>query len=67
MPEIKFYISGNDLDRLFAIKSLQGKDKLTGNDFAEELLTRELHRLFPAIPDFDDNGRLLNAGSYRGK
>ena len=40
---------------------------LTGNDFAEELLTRELHRLFPAIPDFDDNGRLLNAGSYRGK
>ena len=65
MPKIEFYISGNDLDRLFAIKKLQGKDDLTGNDFAEELLERELHRLFPSIPEYDD-GNLLNGDRYRG-
>ena len=66
MPKIEFNISNNDLERLFAIKKLQGKDDLTGNDFAEELLERELYRLFPTTPEYDDDGNLLNGDRYRG-
>lgn len=67
MPEIKFFISDNDLDRLFAIKEIQGHDALTGNEFAERILVHELHKLFPSIPEYDDDGRLINADKYRGQ
>lgn len=66
MKKIEFYISDNDLDRLFAIKEIQGKDDLTGNEFAEKILEVYLHKFFPAIPEYDDNGKLLNRHSYRG-
>lgn len=66
MVEFTFYLSANDTDRLFAIKQLQGKDNLTGNDFAAELLEAELQRLFPAVPDIDESGNIKNAYSYRG-
>lgn len=64
MPEINFYISRTDLDRLFAIKKLQGKDDLTGNDLAREILESYLYRHFPATPDFDENGNVVNADRY---
>ena len=67
MPKIEFYISSNDLDRLFAIKKLQGMNDLTGNEWAQQVLKRELYRLFPATPEFDDDGRVINADKYRGK
>ena len=67
MPKIEFYISSNDLDRLFAIKKLQGLNDLTGNEWAQQVLKRELYRLFPATPEFDDDGRVINADKYRGK
>ena len=56
MPMIEFYISNEDLDRLFAIKKKQGKDDITGNDFARELLEKELHRLHPRRVEFDECG-----------
>lgn len=61
MTEFNFYLSEADTERLFAIKELQGRDDLTGNEFARLLLENELYRLFPAIPQYDDNGQLLNA------
>ena len=67
MPKIEFYISSNDLDRLFAIKKLQGMNDLTGNEWAQQVLKRELYRLFPATPEFDDDGRVINADKYRGR
>lgn len=44
---LEFYISDEDMDRLWAIKEAQGKRELTGNEFARELLSAELHRLHP--------------------
>lgn len=66
MTEFSFYLSETDADRLFAIKDLQGQGDLTGNEFARRLLENELQRLFPAVPQYDDNGQLVNADSYRG-
>lgn len=66
MREITFYLSETDIDRLFAIKELQGRDDLTGNDFARQLLEGELYRLFPATPKYNENGELINADRYRG-
>ena len=56
MPTFEFYLSSNDTDRLFAIKKQQGKDNMTGNEFAKELLEKELHRLHPKTVEFDENG-----------
>ena len=65
MTEFNFYLSEADTERLFAIKELQGRDDLTGNEFARLLLENELYRLFPAVPQYDDNGQLLNAESQK--
>lgn len=67
MTEFNFYLSEADADRLFAIKELQGRDDLTGNEFARLLLEGELWRLFPAVPQFDDDGNVSNADRYRGQ
>ena len=66
MTEFNFYLSDNDTERLFDIKKLQGRDNMTGNDFARELLESALYRLFPAVPEVDENGNVLNADKYKG-
>ena len=66
MTEFNFYLSDNDTERLFAIKKLQGRDDMTGNDFARDLLESALYRLFPAVPEVDENGNVLNADKYKG-
>jgi len=38
-------LSNNDFDKLFAIKKSQGKNNLTGNEFAKEILEGEINRL----------------------
>lgn len=45
MTEFTILLSAQDTELLFNLKQQQGKDEMTGNDFAEYLLTRELHRL----------------------
>jgi hypothetical protein len=60
-------LSNEDRERLFAIKHLQGRDDLSGGDFASELLSRELHRLFPGKPERDENGEVMNRELYRGR
>lgn len=43
----EFYISDEDMDRLWALKEKEGKDELTGNEYAALLLERTLNRLHP--------------------
>lgn len=64
--EMNFSLSYEDGERLFAVKQIQGYDDLSGNDFAERLLHAELIRLFPAVPEFDDSGNIVNADRYNG-
>ena len=42
--KFEFYLSDEDTERLFAVKEDKGKTELTGNEYARELLERELHR-----------------------
>lgn len=48
--KFEFYLADDDFNRLYAIKRKQGKDDLTGNEFARELLEAELYRLHPSVP-----------------
>ena len=66
MGNFDIHLSPEDIDRLFAIKKIQGFDDMTGGDFAGKLLSRELYRLFPGRPDIDEMGRVINADIYRG-
>ena len=67
MVKFEFYLYDNDYDRLYAIKKIQGKSNLNGNEFAAELLSSLLYKLFPATSEYDDDGRLINADKYRGQ
>jgi hypothetical protein len=66
MTEFTFFLSREDTARLFIIKDSQGRDGITANEFAQELLEQELHRLFPPTPRYDENGELLNGNAYQG-
>ena len=60
MAQFTFYLSAEDTDRVFALKKLTGHDDDTGNEYARRILERELHRLFPAVPEFDEQGEVMN-------
>lgn len=47
MVKLEFYLSDDDMDRLWAIKESRQKENLSGNEFAKELLQAELYRLHP--------------------
>lgn len=67
MSNFEIHLSPEDVDRLFAVKKLQGKDDMTGGDFAGKLLSRELYHLFPGRPEVDEMGHITNAELYTGK
>lgn len=52
--KFEFYLSDDDTERLFAIKENKGKDELTGNEFAKEILSKELYRLHPNRVKYND-------------
>lgn len=54
MTKFEFYLSENDTERLFALKEEAGKDSLTGNEYAKELLEGLLHRKYPEIVRYDE-------------
>lgn len=56
MTKFEFYLSESDTNRLFAVKNAKGLGDLTGNEYARQLLERELHRLHPAVVEFDEDG-----------
>lgn len=53
--KVEFYLSDNDVDRLFSIKEDQGKNSLSGNEFARELVETSLHRLHPLKVRYDED------------
>lgn len=55
MPQFEFWLGCEDTDRLFSVKAAQGKNELTGNEFARELLEKELYRLHPGVVRYDEN------------
>lgn len=52
--KFEIYLSEEDTERLFAIKENQGKEELTGNEFAKELLETMLYQLHPSRVQYDD-------------
>ena len=66
MATLEIRLNNEDMDRLFTCKYLEGRHDQTGNEYAEELLRRELHRLFPPAPQYDEDGQLINGNSYTG-
>lgn len=52
----EFSLSDEDTDRLFAVKNIQGRNELSSNDFARELLEKELYRLHPRRVKFNEKG-----------
>lgn len=50
MVKFEFYLSEEYFDRMSVAKKKMGKDELTYNEFAKELLQKELYRLQPKRP-----------------
>jgi hypothetical protein len=44
---------------VFALKKAQGKEDMTGNEFARYLLEKELHRLHPEKVQYDEAGEII--------
>lgn len=42
MVELNFYVSEKDFDRLMDLKEAEGKNDLTGNEYARELLEQAI-------------------------
>lgn len=54
--KFEFYLSDNDFNGLYAIKKQQGKELLSGNEYAKELLEGMLHKMHPSVPlEVDDD------------
>ena len=45
MTEFTLYLSDTDTDLLFYLKQQQGFNSMTGNQFAEKILTESMHRI----------------------
>jgi hypothetical protein len=56
MSGVNFYLSNEDLDRLFYLKAKANRDDLTGNEYAKELLHNLLYSKCPRVPERDENG-----------
>ena len=50
MVKFEFYLSDEYFDRMVVAKKKLGKDELTFNEFAKELLQNEIYRLQPTRP-----------------
>lgn len=57
--KFEFYLSSEDTERLFCLKNKTGKNDLTGNEYARQLLERELYRLCPRLPETDEYGNYI--------
>lgn len=50
MVKFEFYLGEEYFDRMAVAKKKAGKEELTYNEFAKELLQKELYRLQPTRP-----------------
>lgn len=53
MVKFEFYLSDEDADRLFLLKDKAKKFNLTGNEYAKEILSAELWKRCPNLPEED--------------
>lgn len=58
MVKFEFYLSEEDFNRLYEIKDQQGKQYMTGNDFARQLLEEKIYMLY---------SHLVNTHNYEGR
>ena len=65
MTQFNFYLDETDAARLFAVKQMQGQDDLTGNEYAKKLLADVLYKMFPSVPEFDEEGNVTNPEAFR--
>lgn len=65
MTSFNFYLDETDAARLFAVKQMQGQDDLTGNEYAKKLLADVLYKMFPSVPEFDEEGNVTNPEAFR--
>ena len=54
--KFEFYLSNEDTDRLFSVKDAEGKNDLTGNEYAKELLHSILYKKHPLTVKYDEDG-----------
>ena len=66
MKKITISLPAADLDRLCAIQQMQGRDDCTSGDFAGYILSKELRRIFPGLPELDETGAVSNPEQYSG-
>ena len=50
MVKFEFYLSDEDFDRMIVMKRNAQKEDLTFNEYAKELLHKEIHKQHPAKP-----------------
>jgi hypothetical protein len=62
--KFEFYLNDDDTERLFAIKEDMGKDELTGNEYARELLERTLYQMHPSRVRYDEAGERIKDVAY---
>ena len=48
--KFEFYMNDDDFDRMIVVKKQNGKDDLSFNEYAKELLHNELYKQHPAKP-----------------
>jgi hypothetical protein len=48
--KFEFYMSDDDFDRMIVVKKQNGKDDLSFNEYAKELLHNELYKQHPTKP-----------------
>lgn len=59
MTEFNFYLSEEDIYRLFYLKQKAGLDDLTGNEYAKKILHRYLYDNCPKVPERDEEGNWI--------
>ena len=53
-PMFALWINRDDYDRLYALKEEDGKEDLTGNEYAQELLKEIIHKRHPERVQFNE-------------
>lgn len=66
MKKITISLPAADLDRLLAIQQMQGRDDITSAEFGAYILSKELRRIFPGLPELDESGAVSNPEQYSG-
>ena len=59
MARFEFNLSNEDTERLFFLKNKNGFKSLTGNEYAEKILSKLLFEECPKVPQRDEYGEYV--------